>query len=165
MGSQCNRFVCFDNFVGRLSGRLLASCLFVPKTTNRQAIFWRVSAAFAGLSGMLQHNVLHIGCIFCITSCCVWRQLKSIGGRGLGLILNKLCTVNYKDCVGGNGGFKCWWQPGWVWFQSSYAHVLYAREDAIFGRFFLSTKEGVVAVKGDGVTNGAVWSVQSTPTN
>ena len=64
MGSQCNRFVCFDNFVGRLSGRLLASCLFVPKTTNRQAIFWRVSAAFAGLSGMLQHIVLHIGCIF-----------------------------------------------------------------------------------------------------
>ena len=107
MGSQCNRFVCFDNFVGRLSGRLLASCLFVPKTTNRQAIFWRVSAAFAGLSGMLQHIVLHIGCIFYHQLLCL-TAAKKYWGRGLGLILNKLCTVNYKDCVGENGGYTYW---------------------------------------------------------
>ena len=79
--------------------------LFIcPENDEPAGDFWRVSAAFAGLSGMLQHIVLHIGCIFYHQLLCLTTAKK----RGLGLILNKLCTVNYKDCVGGNGGFKCW---------------------------------------------------------
>ena len=42
-----------------------AGKLFIcPENDEPAGDFWRVSAAFAGLSGMLQHIVLHIGCIF-----------------------------------------------------------------------------------------------------